>query len=117
MKTEEQTTEYYAAVVIFENTSPAADYEMLYEETVVLIAAESREVAREKALSYGKASEHSYKNCYDETITVSFKRLVDVKPLIDELKDFEKGVEVYYRYFDDYAVYRAFEPESEGAVA
>ena len=114
MRTAEQTTQYYAAVVIFENNSPAADYEPLYEETVVLIAAESEEIATEKALVYGKASEFSYDNCYGETITVSFKLLLEVKEVIDELKDFDKGVEIYYRYFEDYAAYEAFEPLLKG---
>ena len=110
MKTEEQPTEYYSAVVIFASDSPAAAYEPLYEEVVVLISAESEEQATEKAISYGKSHEHSYQNCYGETISVSFKRLVAVKELLDELKDFDKGVEVHYRYFDDYTVYETFEP-------
>ncbi|MEL7068460.1 MAG: hypothetical protein AAGN15_07385 [Cyanobacteria bacterium J06581_3] len=36
-----------------------------------------------------------------------------MKPLIDEIKDFDKGVEVYYRHFDGYAAYEAFEPERQ----
>ena len=114
MKTEEKATQYYAAVVIFENNSPAADYEPLYEETVVLITAGSEAVATEKALAYGKASEFSYNNCYGETITVSFKLLLEVTEVIDELKDFDKGIEVYGRYFRDYAAYEAFEPLLKG---
>lgn len=114
MKTQEKTTAYYAAVVIFESSSPAPNHESLYEETVVLIAAASEEIAKEKALAYGKASEHSYKNGYDETITVSFKLLLEVKPLVDELEDFDRGVEVYYRYFRDYAAYEAFDPLLKG---
>ena len=113
MKTEEQVTAYYSAVVIVASSSTAADYKPLYEEVVVLMTAASEEVAKEKALACGKSLEHSYKNCYDETISISFKRLVAVKPLLDELKDFDTGVEVYYRYFDDYTAYEAFEPKRQ----
>lgn len=113
MKTEEQVTEYYSAVVIFVSGSSASDYEPLYEEVVVLMSAESEEQAAEKAIAYGRAQEHSYKNGYGEMITVSFKRLVAVKELLDELKDFDTGIEVHYRYFDDYTVYEAFEPEKQ----
>lgn len=114
MNTEEQATAFYSAVVVFENSSPAPGHPTLYEEEVILMTAESEEEAQAKAISYAKASEFCYKNGYDETITVSFKLLLEVQSLSGELEDLNTGVAVYGRFFRDYDAYEAFEPLLKG---
>lgn len=113
MQTEKET-QYYSAVLIFESSCPAPDYDVLYEEQIILIAANSKEQARGKAIAYGKQEEHSYQNCYDETITVSFKQLIRVQSSLYEDEAISTGTEVYSRYFRDYTAYEAFEPLLKG---
>lgn len=114
MSIEKSATRYYSAVLVFENSSPAPDHPPLYEEQIVLLVASSEEDARAKALAYGTGEEFSYQNCYGETITVSFKLLLDVRSSLYEGEPIGAGTEVYGRYFRDYAAYEAFEPLLKG---
>lgn len=63
----------YTAISIFETCSDSPGYESLYSEEISVVEANSEEEAKERAIAQGKASEHSYKNQYDETINVRFK--------------------------------------------
>ena len=102
----------YVAIIIFETSSPSPDYRTLYEEEISLIEASSEEQAREKALAHGKAQETTYQNQYGETLTVTFKTLVDVQQVLDS--DFKDGSLIYARHFRDYESYEAFEPFLKG---
>ena len=114
MTTEESATQYYSAVLVFESSSPALGYAPLYEEQIVLFVASSEADARAKAITYGQQEEFSYQNCYEETITISFKQLVEVQSSLYEGEQLEAGTEVYSRHFRDYAAYEAFEPLLRG---
>ena len=103
----------YAAVLVYESSSAAAGYEPLYEETVTIISATSRDHATEKASEFGVARQSTYENEDGETITWSLKHLVDVSEIQDELSD---GSEVYTRHFRDYAAYRTFETMLSGGL-
>lgn len=92
----------YIAVVIYESSADAKDYEPLYEESFMLIAADSEEEAREKVLNHVNQP-HSYKNQYGETITWSFKQLVQLLNVWSaELGD---GTEVCSRFFQNFETY------------
>ena len=101
------SSDYYAAVLMFETSSDASDYKPLYSEEIMLIKAPSEEQARASAKTCAKGQETSYQNEYGETIQVMFKALVDV-----QLMQFKPshGVTVYCRHFRNYAEYEAFEP-------
>jgi hypothetical protein len=92
----------YIAVVVYESSADAQDYDPLYEESFMIIEADSEEEAREKALS--RVNEpHSYKNQYGATITWSFKQLVQLLNVWDAgLKD---GAELCSRFFQNYEAY------------
>ena len=109
--TEQYQNTNYAAVIIFESSSEASDYENLYEEEIVRICAGSKDEARENAIAYAKGAEHSYQNEAGETISVTFKSLIDVQLMIEE----SEGVQtLYFRHFRDYGAYEAFEPLLKG---
>jgi Domain of unknown function (DUF4288) len=95
---------FYMAVVLYESSSDASDYQPWYQEGFVLIKASSLEEAKEKALNYAKREQVSYQNEYKETITWSLKRLVDVNNLLYD--EFEDGTEIYARHFQNYEAYK-----------
>jgi hypothetical protein len=100
--------EFYVAVLVVESSSDAADYTPLYEESFVLIKAESEAEAREKATDYGKQHETSYQDEHHRLITWKLKHVVEVKQLDDTT--FDDGTELYSRFFRNYAGYHSFEP-------
>ncbi|MER7015648.1 DUF4288 domain-containing protein [Saccharopolyspora sp. NPDC000359] len=100
--------DYYVAVLVLEATSDAADHTPLYEESFVLLKAESAEEAAEKAADHGKQQETSYQNEDHELITWKLKQVVEVKPLEDAT--FDDGTELYSRFFRNYQAYESFEP-------
>jgi hypothetical protein len=106
MESTETTPTMYAAILVYVTSNPTAGYEPLYEETVTLIQASSEEHAAERAREFARARETSYQNEMGETITWSFKHLVDVNDISDEIGD---GAEIYTRHFRDYKAYSAFE--------
>ncbi|MDA3646087.1 DUF4288 domain-containing protein [Saccharopolyspora indica] len=103
--------DYYVAVLLMEATAEAADHEPLYEESFVLLKAESEEEAAEKAAYHGKQQQTSYQNENHELITWKLKQVVEVKPLEDAT--FDDGTEIYSRFFRNYQAYNSFEPLTE----
>ncbi|MEH2071575.1 MAG: DUF4288 domain-containing protein [Nostoc sp.] len=102
---------FYIAVILYESSSDALDYQPLYQECFVLLKASSLEKAKSKAVSYGKKQEVSYKNKDRETITWSWKQVIDVNSVLDD--DFDlanNGVDLYARHFRNYEAYHSFEP-------
>jgi hypothetical protein len=104
--------EFYVAVLLIESSSEASDYQPLYEESFVLLKAESEEEAREKAGEYGKQHEITYHDEHHELISWKLKHVVEVKPLEDAT--FDDGTELYSRFFRNYTGYRSFEPRLGG---
>ncbi|MCI2421622.1 DUF4288 domain-containing protein [Saccharopolyspora sp. K220] len=103
--------DYYVAVLLLEATSDAAAHQPLYEESFVLLKAESEEEAKEKAAEHGKQQETSYQNENHELITWKLKQIIEVKPLEDAT--FDDGTELYSRFFRNYSAYNSFEPLTE----
>ena len=106
MGSTETATTMYAALLVYEASSPAAGFEPLYQETVTLIRASSPEHAAERAREFAHTRETSYQNEMGETITWSLKHLVDVSEVTDRIDD---KAEIYTRHFYNYEAYRAFE--------
>lgn len=100
-------TRMFAAVLVYEVTSSRAGDAPLFEETVTLLLADSPERAAERAREHAESRETSYVDDTGDTITWSFRHLVDVTEVDDPLGD---GAEVYTRHFKDYHAYLAVEP-------
>lgn len=102
------TLRRYAAVLLFETSCLSPSYKPLYEEEIVLIEASSEEAAKRSAVEYAKQQECSYENQYKETITNSFKLLLDIQLMQSD--KLSHGTTLYTRHFRDYKAYEAFEP-------
>lgn len=103
----------YTAISIFETSSDSPSYQPLYSEEISVVEASSDDEAKERAIAQGKASEHSYKNQYDEPINVKFKAVIDVQEPVDDVALSAEGT-IYVRHFRDYSAYEAFEPLLSG---
>lgn len=103
--------DYYAAVLLFESTSPAESYRPLYEETITVVRADSLDDAAQRVQQLAKGRECVYQNEDGEIITVVLKHIVDVSVITDDLGD---GGDVYSRHFRNYGAYRTFEPLLSG---
>ncbi|CAM00246.1 uncharacterized protein DUF4288 [Saccharopolyspora erythraea NRRL 2338] len=99
--------DFYVAVLVTEGVTEGSD-KPLYEESFVLLKAESEEEAREKAAEYGKQQETSYRNENDQDITWKLRHVVDVRLVEDAT--FDDGSELYSRFFRNFDGYRSFEP-------
>lgn len=100
--------EFYVAVLVVESSPQSPDGKPLYEESFVLLKAESEQEAQEKAREYGKQHETSYQNENHELVSWKLKQIVEVKPVEDAT--FDDGTEIYSRFFRNYSGYQSFEP-------
>lgn len=98
----------YIAILLYETSSDAADYEPLYREDVVVVYAESLDAARGRVMARARAEEGSYENEAGEVITWRLKHLVDFNRALED--DLGQDADLYARHFRDYNAYRAFEP-------
>lgn len=105
----------YVAVVLLESSSGHKDYTPLYDETTILIAADSLEEAKVKAASYGAESHTKFKNKYGMDIEWKLRKVVDVNDMLND--DFENDiVEVYSRHFSDISSYECIEESASATV-
>jgi Domain of unknown function (DUF4288) len=111
---EEQDLIFYIAVVVYESSSNAPDYQKLYEEDYVLVQASSDEGAQQKASQIAQQKQTTYKNEQGENITWTLKHILDVSPVLSE--NFEHGSELYACFFHNYQAYVAFEPLLSGGL-
>lgn len=95
---------WFVAILLYRSSSDAPDYTPLYQETFVVLTANSLDHARAKAESYGRSRQASYQNEYQETITWTLFRVVDVAHTLDE--PIVDGAELYARHFRDYSAYQ-----------
>ena len=102
----------YVAVLVIESSSDSPGYRPLYEESFVLVSAESEEEAQEKGREYGKQHEATYEDEHHQRISWKLKHIVEVRRVEDAT--FDDGTQLYSRLFRDYASYSAFEPQISG---
>lgn len=100
--------EFYVAVLVLESTSELEGHTPLYEESFVLLKAESDDEAQEKARSYGKQQEVSYEDENHRLVTWKLKQVAEVKQLEDAT--FDDGSELFSRFFRNYSAYQSFDP-------
>lgn len=100
---------YFSALFLYRSVTASDIAEPpLYEETLVLIEADSMAEARRQAESMAQAPPQVYQNVRGETVTVTCERLVDVYAIAAER--LEHGAELYSRHFTNYDAYRQFDP-------
>ena len=116
MESKRQLITAYIAVIIYEYTSDASDYQPLYQESFVLIKALSQDEATHKALQFAQQQQAVYTNERQETIHFSFKQIVDVNSLLTENIGFASVTEIYARHFRNYNAYVSFEPLSSDGL-
>ncbi|MEO7198495.1 MAG: DUF4288 domain-containing protein [Solirubrobacterales bacterium] len=98
----------YVAVMVSGTSSDAPDHEPLYEESFVLVSADTLDEAENKAIRLGIEDESSSVNEAGETIEWTLLHSVDVKEVVDgEIFD---GATLYVRHFTDFEAYGALEP-------
>ncbi len=96
----------YIAILIVAYTSDSLSHETLYEETTLLIIAESVEAAFAKAEKYGKKCEHTYISAAGYEITKKLLKIEDVDEVLGIIDgDVE---EINARFFRDYKAYNKF---------
>ncbi|GAB2733144.1 hypothetical protein GCM10027174_02180 [Salinifilum aidingensis] len=106
--------DYYVAVLLLRTTSEEEGHRPLYEESFVLLKAESAEEAETKAGDLAKQQQTTYRDENHTLVTWKLERVLEVKPLEDS--SFDDGTELYSRLFRDYRAYRAFEPHLDGEL-
>ncbi|MCV3215005.1 DUF4288 domain-containing protein [Plectonema radiosum NIES-515] len=101
---------FYIAIILYKSTSDKPDYQPLYQESFVLIKANSLKRAKAKALNHGKNESVSYTNENGETITWSLQQVVDVNSVLyDDFDSAEDAIDLYARHFRNYEAYHSFE--------
>ena len=87
---------WYAVSVMIKGTCPTRDADdMLWEECIILIDAESADHAREKAESVSSAKETEYVSATGDRISWRFERVAFVYEIGEELGD---ATELFARF-------------------
>jgi hypothetical protein len=104
MTTNTNKSSLYVVVLLLEASITRPNYEPLYEESFLLIRADSEEGASKKAMQQSNQP-LSYQNQYGETVTWTLKEVVEAKEINeDKLVD---GTEIFSRFFRNYDAYNA----------
>jgi len=99
---------WYVGLILYESSSNSPTYEPLYEESFVLISANSEAIAKQKIISIAKKRETSFENINGEMIKWKLNCIIDVNQIPDNT--ITDGSEIYSRHFRNYKAYREFEP-------
>jgi len=86
----------------------------LYEETVMLVEAESIDEAFNKTEMLAKENHLAYLNINGETVRWSLEQIVDVVPILADV--LQNGTEIYTRHFrnlDDYVRFESLVKKGE----
>lgn len=106
------TETLFVAILLFESSSPAADYRPLYREDIVTLRAPSLREARDRAERHGLDAQTSHSNQAGEEISDRLVEVVDVAPALSE--NDTSPADLYSRHFRDLTSYRTFEPLPDG---
>ncbi|HEX2574449.1 MAG TPA: DUF4288 domain-containing protein [Polyangia bacterium] len=96
----------FSVVVINKISIAAPDDEPMYEESIFLVYASSRDEASAKAEVFAKQAETSYLNSDGETVTWSFQEVLSVYEISDQDRALVDGDEIYSRLFHDDEAHR-----------
>jgi hypothetical protein len=88
---------WYTASLLFKNIHVGQpDDNCLWEESIVLLRADSEEEARHQAELLGKREEHEYVSATGDLVRSSFHGIESVHQILDET--LEPGTEVFARF-------------------
>jgi len=90
---------WYSAALLSKRTHPASDPatdEPLWEESIVLIEADSEEDAMREAQSIGRRDETSFTSVSGELVKWEFVCVTEVHEILEET--FKHGTEVFSRF-------------------
>ena len=73
--------------------------DVLYEDRIILVLAETEEEAKSKGERIGRTARGEYKNQYGETVKWEFREVVDVIQLLDG--SVADGTEVYWSFLGE----------------
>jgi hypothetical protein len=107
-----QSASFYIAVVVYESSSESLGYKPLFEESFMLVKANSLEEAQQKTHQYASDRTSTYKNEAGDSITWNLKHVLDVTQVLDDITS--DGTEIYARHFRNYRAYTEFEPLLSG---
>lgn len=107
-----QDINVYIAVLVYESSSSSPDYKALFEESFMLVKANSLEEAKQKTQEYTNAHTSTFNNEAGDSITWKLKHIVDVNQVLYDV-DLD-GAEIYARHFRNYQAYKEFEPLLSG---
>lgn len=96
----------YVAIVLISSTSDSTEYQTLYDETTLLIQANSKEEATSKAVQYGQSCEGSYTSAGGFHIVQKFMGVEDVNDILEDLGGDVTAVNS--RFFHDLDAYKKF---------
>ncbi|MBA2662354.1 MAG: DUF4288 domain-containing protein [Bradymonadaceae bacterium] len=89
---------YYFVILVSESSSTDNERAPLFEQSFLLIKADSQDHARQKVLDYA-GQPHGFENKFGDRITWTLKQILDVRPVLyDSLDDV---TELYARFVDD----------------
>ena len=106
---------HYAALVLFESSSDQAGYAPQFEESLILVTAQSADDARAKAAYFAHQRQSQYQTASGAVIRWILTKIVDISPVVDEpLGD---GSEIYSRHFRTLTDYERFDRSSRNDTA
>ena len=103
----QQKTNVYVAVLVYESFSSSPEYKALFEESFMLVKASSIEEAHQKTQKYADAHTSTFQNEAGDSITWNLKHIVDVNQVLYDINS--DGSEIYARHFRNYQAYKNFE--------
>ncbi len=112
MAINQENTDVYVAVVVYESSSLSPEYKPLFEESFMIIKASSIEEAKQKAHQYTTEHTSTFKNEAGDSITWNLKHILDVNQVLHDVNTDE--AEIYARHFQNYQAYAEFEPLLSG---
>ncbi len=96
----------YVAIVLISSTSDSPGYQTLYDETTLIVQANSIEEAKSKAIQYGKSCEGSYTSVDGFLIVKKFVNVEDVNDVLEDLGGDITAINA--RFFHDLDAYQNF---------
>jgi hypothetical protein len=97
------TKSLFIATLIYKSKSHHEDYQPLFEESMVLIEADSLDVAKDIALKFALSRDTTFTNAYGQTISWTLHQIADVRPtLVDSILT---PCEIISRHFSNLEAY------------
>lgn len=92
---------WYGVSVLMREESVYPPDERIWEESIILVSADSIEEARATGERMGRDAETEYANVYGKTVAWKFDCIESVFELLDDIEDLRQlsaGVEVFSRF-------------------